>query len=367
MCTESKENSMLDDVLLMGPGPSNAYPEVLEAMSQPLLGHLDHQFLELLDDTNARLRTLFCTSNQLTFPVSGTGSAGMEAGFVNLVHPGDVVVVGVNGVFGKRMVEVAERKGAQVIPVEFEWGAPVDADRLLSAHPDPAMIALVHAETSTGVRSDVAQIGAEKGNALLFLDCVTSLGGIPVEIDDWGVDVAYSGTQKCIGVPPGLSPFTINERAMERLVDRPTSWYLDLNLIGGYVGEGARQYHHTAPISMVYGLHAGLGVILEEGISSCHARHASVGTALQERVQELGFELFAQEGHRLPELTTVVVPEHLQPIEAEIRSRLRSEYLIEVGGGLGPVTGKVWRVGLMGGSARPESVDRFIEALSAMI
>ncbi len=358
---------MIDDVLLMGPGPSNAYPEVLTAMSQPLLGHLDHQFLELLDETNSRMRTLFGTSNQLTFPVSGTGSAGMEIGFVNLVKPGDVVVVGVNGVFGTRMVEVAARKGAEVISVEYDWGTPVTADRLLSAHPNPSMIAMVHAETSTGVRSDVAEVGAGKGDALLFLDCVTSLGGIPVNLDEWGVDMAYAGTQKCLGVPPGLAPFSINERAIERVVARPTSWYLDLNLIGGYVGPGARQYHHTAPISMIYGLHAGLGVVLDEGIEACHVRHAAVGAELQRRMPEMGFDLFAQDGHRLPELTTVVVPEHLQDREAAIRKSLRMDYNIEIGGGLGPVAGKVWRIGLMGGSARMENVERFVGALKQII
>src|SRR3954451_12894327 len=229
----------------MGPGPGNPYPEVAEAFARPLLGHLDPEFLAVLDETCDRLRTVFRSENRLTIPLSGTGSAGMEAAFVNVVAPGDVVVVGVNGVFGERMTDVAARCGAEVVRVEAEWGRAIDPQRLLDAHPSPRVIAVVHAETSTGVRNDVEALGAGKGDALLLLDCVTSLGGIPVEVDGWGVDVAYSGTQKCLGVPPGLAPLTVNDRARERFIEKCQSWYLDLSMISDYVG-AARKYHHTA-------------------------------------------------------------------------------------------------------------------------
>lgn len=352
--------------VLMGPGPGNPYPEVMQALARPMLGHLDPEFLALLDETNERLRQVFRTTNRLTFPVSGTGSAGMEICFVNLVRPGDPVVIGVNGVFGQRMCEVAERCGAEVHRVEADWGQPIDPGRLLAAHPSPAVIAVVHAETSTGARSDIAELGAGKGDALLLVDCVTSLGGIPVEIDAWGVDAAYAGTQKCLGVPPGLSPVTVSNRARARLVERPRSWYLDLNLISSYVGgEGGRAYHHTAPISMIFALHAGLGVLLDEGLEESWARHETCGRRLQEGLVELGFELFAAEGHRLPELTTVSVPPGLD--EAAIRRRLLDEYGIEVGGGLGAYAGKVWRVGCMGHTARLRNVDLLLAALARLI
>lgn len=354
------------DPVLMGPGPSNPYPEVIEALTRPVLGHLDPDFIALLDETNERLRQVFRTTNQLTFPVSGTGSAGMEAAFVNFVNPGDVVVIGVNGVFGTRMVDVAGRCGAEVVAVEEQWGRAIDPQALLDAHPSPSIIAVVHAETSTGVRNDVAPLGERKGDALLLVDCVTSLGGIPVEIDEWQVDIAYSGTQKCIGVPPGLAPLTVSERARERLVDTPQSWYLDLNMIARYVtGGAARAYHHTAPISMIYGLHAGLGVLLEEGLENSWARHAECGAALHDGLAKLGFELWAQEGNRLPELTTALLPEGLE--DAETRRRLLDDYGIEVGGGLGPVAGKVWRIGLMGHTARLRNVTLLLGALGELI
>ena len=320
----------------MGPGPGNPYPEVALGFARPLLGHLDPEFLTVLDETNDRLRHVWRTSNEMTFPVSGTGSAGMEISFVNVVRPGSVVVVGVNGVFGGRMCDVAARAGAEVVRVDFEWGQPVDPDRLVGAHPSPDVIALVHAETSTGVRSDVAAVAERKGDALLIADCVTSLGGIPVEVDEWGVDIAYSGTQKCLGVPPGLAPFTINQRALDRVVPTPQSWYLDLNLIAGYIGsDSGRSYHHTAPISMIQALHAGLGALLEEGLEASWERHQHVGDLLKQGLVDRGFELFAAEGYRLPELTTAVVPTHID--EAQVRRRLLTEYDIEIGGGLGPV------------------------------
>ncbi len=355
----------------MGPGPSNPYPEVALAMGRPMLGHLDPEFIELLDDTNARLREVFRTANQLTFPISATGSAGMEAAFVNVIEPGDVAVIGVNGVFGERMCDVAARCGAEVVRVEAEWGKPIDPQALLDAHSSPKVIAVVHAETSTGVRNDVACLGSAKGDALLIVDCVTSLAGIPVEIDGWGVDLAYSGTQKCLGTPPGLSPFTASERAVDHLVERPQSWYLDLNMIAKYVsGDGARAYHHTAPISMIFGLHAALGAVLEEGLENAWARHRECGEALQSGLQSLGFELFADEGHRLPELTTAWVPLDRLPNgmdEAAARRWLLDRYGIEVGGGLGPVAGKVWRVGCMGHTARMRNVTLLLGALEELL
>ncbi len=351
---------------LMGPGPGNPYPEVALGFARPLLGHLDPEFLSVLDQTNDRLRQVWRTTNEMTFPVSGTGSAGMEISFVNVVRPGSVAVVGVNGVFGGRMCDVAARAGAEVVRVDFDWGQPVDPDRLVAAHPSPDVIALVHAETSTGVRSDVAAVAERKGDALLIADCVTSLGGIPVEIDEWGVDIAYSGTQKCLGVPPGLAPFTINQRALDRIVPTPQSWYLDLNLIAGYIGsDSGRSYHHTAPISMIQALHAGLGALLDESLEASWERHQRVGDLLKEGLVKRGFQLFAAEGYRLPELTTAVVPPGID--EAEVRRRLLTEYDIEIGGGLGPVAGKVWRIGTMGHTARASNVEMVLAALDDLL
>ena len=256
------------------------------ALAGPVLGHLDPEFLRILDDTNDRLRRVFRTSNALTLPISGTGSAGMEASFVNFVRPADPVVVGVNGVFGERMCEVAGRHGADVVRVDAPWGEPIDPQRLLAAHPAPAIIAVVHAETSTGVRNDVASLGRGKGDALLLVDMVTSLGGIEVAVDEWEVDIGYSGTQKCLGVPPGLAPLTVSPRALDRLVERPSSWYLDLNLLARYVndGSGGRVYHHTAPVAMVAALHAGLGALLDEGLEAARAASRRVRPAAPGRV-----------------------------------------------------------------------------------
>ena len=349
----------------MGPGPSNPAPEVIEAFARPVLGHLDPSFIALMDDLSERLRLVFQTRNPLTFAVSGTGSAGMEAAFVNFVLPGDVVVIAVNGVFGQRMCDVAARCGAEVVRVDHAWGQPVDVDRVLSAHPNPKIIAAVHAETSTGVRSDIAALGAGKRDALLLADCVTSLGGIDLRVDEWAIDIAYSGTQKCLGVPPGLAPLTVSPRALEALVPTPQSWYLDLNMIAKYVtGGAARAYHHTAPISMVYALHAGLGVLLDEGLDASFARHAAAGQALQDGLVERGYELFAAAGSRLPQLTSVRVPDGTD--EAAIRARLLGDFGIEIGGGLGELAGKGWRIGLMGHTARLRNVGALLAALDAI-
>jgi len=369
MPRSSTVGSMIRERHLFGPGPSNPYPEATRALAEPLLGHLDPEFLRIMDETCEMLRTVWGTSNARTLPLSATGSAGMEAAFVNTVHPGDVVVVAVNGLFGQRMTDVAARCGAEVVAVEHEWGQPVDVDRVLSAHPSPAIIAAVHAETSTGVRSDIAALGAGKGDALLLVDAVTSIAGIELRADDWGVDLGYAGTQKCLGVAPGLAPFTINDRAFERRVEKPRSWYLDLGMLGGYVGEAGlkeggkaqRTYHHTAPTAMVASLHGGLTRILEEGLDAVWARHQAAGDALQAGLEEMGLELFAAEGSRLPELTTVKVPEGVD--SAAVRKELLERHGIEVGAGAGAYASSVWRIGLMGRNARPDAVLLVLAAL----
>jgi alanine-glyoxylate transaminase/serine-glyoxylate transaminase/serine-pyruvate transaminase len=358
------------DRLLLGPGPSNPYPEVIEALTRPVLGHLDPDFLVVLDEIAERLRAVFQTKNTLTLPISGTGSAGMEACFVNLLELGDTAIIGVNGVFGERMCEVARRCGAEVVRVDAPWGRAIDPQRLLDAQraaPDSRLVAVVHAETSTGVENDVAPLAALAGtDTLLLVDTVTSLGGIPVDVDGWRADAVYSGTQKCLGVPPGLAPITFSDRAVERVrarVNPPQSWYLDLTLIADYVGS-ARRYHHTAPISMLYALHAGLGVLLDEGLDASWERHRRVGTRLQQSLPELGFRPFAQE-RPLPELTSVWLPDGVD--DAKLRGELRDRYSIEVGSGLGEFTGKGWRIGLMGHSAREQSVTTLLGALRELL
>jgi len=335
-----------------------------------VLGHLDPEFLALLDETCDRLRLVFKTENELTFPVSATGSGGMETVFVNFVRPGDVVVVGVNGLFGSRMCEVARRLGAEIVSVEAPWGQPLDPEAILAAHPSPTMIAVVHAETSTGVRNDVVPLGVGKGDALLVVDMVTSLGGIDVDVDAWGVDIAYSGTQKCLGVPPGLSPVTVGSRARERLIEQPSSWYFDLNLLSRYIeSESGRVYHHTAPVAMVYALHAGLGVLLDEGLEESWSRHETCGRLLQEGLVSMGLNLVAPADHRLPQLTTVWVPENLPAgcDEAGVRRTLLGEFGIEIGSGVGPQAGKVWRIGCMGHTARRRNVTLLLAALGEVL
>lgn len=364
---------MITERHLFGPGPCNPYPEATEGLARPLLGHLDPVFLQIMDEVCDGLREVWGTGNRRTLPVSATGSAGMEASFVNVVHPGDVVVVAVNGLFGQRMCDVAARCGAEVVPVEHEWGTPVDVERVIAAHPGPAVIAAVHAETSTGVLSDIAALGAardrDRPDALLLVDAVTSIGGIEVLADDWGIDVGYAGTQKCLGVSPGLAPFTISDRAFGRRVEKPQSWYFDLGLLGGYVGEafgaGKRTYHHTAPVAMVTSLHGALRRILEEGVEEVWARHEQAGAAFQRGVQELGLELFAAEGARLPDLTTVKVPEGVD--SAKVRAELLEKYDIEIGAGAGAYASSVWRIGLMGPNACPASVQLLLGALGEVL
>ena len=367
----------LDDItprLLLGPGPSPVSPEILQAMARPTVGHLDPQFLTIMDEVNEGLRMVFGTKNALTFPVSGTGSAAQEGAMVNMVEPGDTVIVGINGVFGGRLAEMARRAGAEVVAVEAEWGRiiePQQVEDALKAHPHARVVAVVLAETSTGVWQPLDEIGRLVGqsDALLVVDAVTALAGIPVEVDAVGIDVCYSGTQKCLGVPPGLGPITFSDQAVERIKARKApsqSWYLDAGLLAEYVGEGAqRRYHHTAPINMMYALHEGLRGIREEGLEARYARHARVGDRLKAALVDRGFTMYAQDGHRLPQLTSALLPEGVA--EGPLRKRLLEEHNIEVGGGLGAAAGILWRIGLMGAGATDDSVDRLLTAVDAVM
>ena len=351
----------------MGPGPSEVSDRVLRAMSAPLLGHLDPAFLALMDRVQAMLRGLFGTRNRMTLPISGTGSAGMETCFVNLIEPGDTALVGVAGVFGGRMAEVASRCGARVVTVETEWGTAIPEARMIEAvrRERPRVVAFVHAETSTGVHQPVEAIAAAARDvgAFTILDCVTSLGGMPVEIDRWGIDAAYSGTQKCLSAPPGLSPVTLSERALEKVLARETavrSWYLDLSLLAGYWG-GERAYHHTAPITMNYALYEALRVVFEEGLEARFARHREVHDALAAGMGGLGLLFASEDGRRLPMLNAIRVPVGVD--EGAVRRTLLERHGIEIGAGLGPLKGKIWRVGLMGASATLNHVLLFLAAL----
>ncbi|MSQ61509.1 MAG: alanine--glyoxylate aminotransferase family protein [Dehalococcoidia bacterium] len=357
--------------LLMGPGPSNVPPSVLEAMAKPVIGHLDPAFLAIMDEVQAMVRQVFRTKNRFALPISGTGSAGMESCFANLLEPGDMAIVGVNGLFGMRMAEVAARYGANVIRVEAPWGMIIPDHVMVEAirlH-RPKVVALVHAETSTGVLQPVeaiARAAAESG-ALTILDCVTSLGGCPVEIDGWGIDAAYSATQKCLSCPPGLSPVTFSERAIESVRSRKTTvpvWYFDVTLLAQYWGSD-RVYHHTAPISMIYALHEALRLALEEGLEVRFQRHRRNHEALIAGLAAMGMELASEEGHRLQMLNAVRVPVGID--EAAVRRRLLSEHGIEIGAGLGPLRGTIWRVGLMGASSSRENVLTFLEAFGSAL
>jgi len=356
----------------MGPGPSNAAAEVLVAMSQPLVGHLDPVFVKMMEELKVMLRAVFLTRNEMTFPLSGTGSAGMEFCFVNLVEPGDEVIVCVNGVFGTRMVEVAERCGARVTKVEASWGnsiAPAQIAEALRTVTKPKLVALVHAETSTGALTPVEEISklVHDAGALLLLDTVTSLGGCPVRLDEWNVDAVYSGTQKCLSCPPGLAPVSLNARALEvarRRRPRVQSWYLDVNLLASYWGQ-ERVYHHTAPISMNYALHAALRLVLEEGLENRWRRHQQNHLALKSALAAIGLELAAQAGHQLWQLNAIRVPPGVD--EAEVRRRLLHDFNIEVGAGLGPLKGKIWRVGLMGENSSRENVRLFLSAFCQVL
>ncbi len=364
------EEVTVPERLLLGPGPSNVNVRVRQAMGQPLLGHLDPAFLDIMESVKAGLRRLFGTENDMTLPLSATGSAGMEACFVNLLEPGDAVVVGVNGVFGNRMCEVAHRAGANVHRVDAPWGEPLPEEAMVAAieKHGPRVVAFVHAETSTGVCQPVETIAraAREAGAFVLLDCVTSLAGLPLEIDAWGVDAVYSGTQKCLSCPPGLSPVSFSPRAVERVAARRTpvqSWYLDVSLLAGYYGS-ERVYHHTAPISAIYGIAEGLRVVEEEGMPAREKRHREASARLLAGLAPLGFEPLVAEPYRLPQLNTVKLPEAVVTHgEGALRARLLDHHGIEVGGGLGDLAGKIWRIGLMGENARPEPVERLLGAL----
>ena len=364
-------NKKLPTRLLLGPGPSNVHPEVLDAMSQPLIGHMDPEFIALMDSIKSRLRPLFGTDNEMTLPLSATGSAGMEACLANLLEAGDKIVIGVAGVFGLRMCEVASRIGARVTKVETDPGTVLLPERMEEAikETNPHAVAFVHAETSTGALQPVIEIAkaAKKAGSLVILDCVTSLGGLPLRIDDWGSDAAYSGTQKCLSCPPGLSPISFSKEAVMKATERKSkvqSWYLDIGLLAGYYGSGQRVYHHTAPITAIYGLDEGLRQIEKEGLQARIARHADAAQILIEGLQTLGFEPLVDKEHRLPMLTSVKLPERVvNRGEAKVRSALLNDHGIEVGAGLGSLAGKIWRIGLMGENAREASVDRLLSAL----
>lgn len=357
--------------VLMGPGPSVIDPAVLAALSKPTLGHLDPAFLTIMDELRTMLRAVFGTQNHLTLAMSGTGSAGMETCFVNLVEPGDKVLVGVNGVFGTRMAEVARRAGAEVTEVKGEWGRAFRAEDLRAAaqHARYDIVAVVHAETSTGVLQDVPPIKAvaDELGALFLLDCVTSLAGHEVALDAWGVDAAYSGTQKCLSCPPGLAPVSFSRRAVERLARRKSkvqSWYLDLSLIQGYWGE-ERSYHHTAPINMLYGLHEALRLALVEGLPERFARHARHARAFVAGVEALGLAPRVPAAERLNPLTAIAVPAGIDDVRA--RKFLLQEFGLEIGGGLGPMKGNTWRIGLMGAGATRRNVELCLAGLTAAL
>jgi len=359
--------------VLMGPGPSDVDPRVLAAMARPTIGHLDPELVRMMDELKELLRYAFQTENRVTFPVSGPGSVGMETCFVNLVEPGDKVLVCINGVFGGRQLENVKRCGGVPVVVEDDWGTPVSLDKLeaaLAAEPDVRLVSFVHAETSTGVRSDAEAIAAiaHAHGALVIADTVTSLGGIPVLVDEWRLDAVYSGTQKCLSCTPGLSPVTFGEAALDKVKARTTtcqSWFMDLNLVLPYWEGGARTYHHTAPINPLYGLHEALIMLAEEGLEAAWRRHAENHAALVEGLGKLGVQMFVEPAYRLPELNLVCVPEGVD--DAWVRSEALKRYGLELGNGLGVLAGKVWRIGLMGTSCTPQNVQLCLEVLETLL
>ncbi|MGD2052754.1 MAG: alanine--glyoxylate aminotransferase family protein [Gammaproteobacteria bacterium] len=359
---------------LMGPGPSDVHPRITAAMARPTIGHLDPAFVGMMDEVKQMLQYAFATSNKLTIPVSAPGSAGMESCFVNLVEPGDKVVVCQNGVFGGRMKENVERCGATPIMVEDEWGKPVDPNKVedaLKSFPDAKIVAFVHAETSTGARSDAKTLCeiAHKHDCLTIVDAVTSLGGSELLVDDWNIDAIYSGTQKCLSCTPGISPVSFNDRAVEVIKTRHSkvqSWFLDTNLVMGYWGPNAkRAYHHTAPVNALYALHEALIMLQEEGIKHSWERHMHNHLALRAGIEAMGLSFVVDEPHRLPQLNSVTIPAGVD--EALVRSRLLTEFNLEIGAGLGALAGKVWRIGLMGHSSRAENIFLCLGALEAIL
>ena len=357
--------------ILMGPGPSAIHPRVLEAMAKPTVGHLDPYYLQVMDELQQMLRSVFRTQNQMTFAVSGTGSAGMEAAVVNLIEPGDSMLVCVNGVFGSRMVDVAQRAGAEVTTVQRPWGEVFTAEELKDAlaASKPKVVGIVMAETSTGAWQPLEEISqlVHDAGALLLVDTVTSLGGLPVEADKWQLDAVYSGTQKCLSCPPGLAPVTFSSAAMDVITQRKTkvqSWYLDVNFLANYWGND-RVYHHTAPINMTYGLYEALRLIEQEGQDAVFARHMLNHRALKAGLAAIGIVYSAAEGHQLPTLNAVKIPDGVD--DAAVRSCLLNDFNIEIGGGLGEFKGKVWRIGLMGHAARQNNVLLLLAALEQIL
>ncbi len=359
---------------LMGPGPSDVPPRILEALGRPTIGHLDPTFVDLMDEVKALLQYVMQTENALTMPISAPGSAGMEACFVNLVEPGDKVIVCQNGVFGGRMKENVERCGAQPILVQDAWGSPVDPQKVedaLIAHPDASVLAFVHAETSTGAQSDAKTLVelAHRHNCLTIVDAVTSLAGTPLKVDEWEIDAVYSGSQKCLSCVPGISPVSFSERAQHKISNRThkvQSWFLDMNLIMGYWGQGTRRaYHHTAPVNAMYALHEALLMVREEGLENAWARHQHNHLALKAGLEAMGIRFIVDEAHRLPQLNAVAIPEGVD--DAAVRNRLLNEHHLEVGAGLGDLAGKVWRIGLMGYSSRIENITRCLAALDGVL
>ena len=359
---------------LMGPGPSDVHPRILQAMARPTIGHLDPAFIGMMDEMKSLLQYALQTKNALTIPVSAPGSAGMETCFVNLVEPGDKVIICQNGVFGGRMKENVERSGGQAVMVEDAWGMPVDPQKLedaLKAHSDAKLVSFVQAETSTGVESDVKTLAetARRHDCLTIVDAVTSVGGSPLRLDEWGVDAVYSGTQKCLSCTPGLSPVSFSERAAARIKSRKhkvQSWFLDLNLVMSYWGgDGKRAYHHTAPINALYGLHEALVMLAEEGLENAWARHRRNHQALRAGIEAMGMQFLVQESHRLPQLNAIKVPEGVD--EAQVRQRLLAQFSLEIGAGLGSLAGKIWRIGLMGYTSNPKNVLFCLTALERVL
>ncbi len=359
---------------LMGPGPSDVHPRITSAMARPTIGHLDPVFVGMMDEVKEMLQYAFQTTNNLTMPVSAPGSAGMETTFVNLLEPGDKAIVCQNGVFGGRMKENVERCGATPIMVQDEWGKPVDPQKVedaLKTNPDAKLVAFVHAETSTGARSDADVLCAlaHDHDALSLVDSVTSLGGSELRVDDWGIDAIYSGTQKCLSCTPGISPVSFSERAVDVITKRKTkvqSWFLDTNLIMGYWGPNAkRAYHHTAPVNALYALHEALVMLQQEGLENSWNRHYKNHLALRAGLEAMGLAFIVDEAHRLPQLNSVTIPDGVD--EAAVRSRLLNEFNLEIGAGLGALAGKVWRIGLMGYSSRAENIFLCLSALEAVL
>ncbi|EGU41667.1 aminotransferase [Vibrio ichthyoenteri ATCC 700023] len=360
--------------ILMGPGPSDISPQVLQALSRPTVGHLDPLFIAMMDELKQLLKYAFQTENEFTIALSAPGSAGMEACFVNLIEAGDKVIVCRNGVFGERMRENVIRAGGEAIVIDDEWGCPVSVDKVKQAlvdHPDTKIVAFVHAETSTGALSDAQALGAlaKQHGALTIVDAVTSLGGVPLKVDEWQLDAVYSGSQKCLSCTPGLSPLTFSAKAIEKIQGRTTpvqSWFLDQSLVLGYwSGEGKRSYHHTAPVNSLYALHEALVMLQQEGLENAWHRHQVMHDKLKVGLERLGFEFVVEQAYRLPQLNAVYVPEGID--EAKVRSHLLEIYNLEIGAGLGMLAGKAWRIGLMGYGARQENIALCLRALEESI